>query len=781
MFKNYIITAIRNIRRDLFYSGINIIGLAIGMSCSILIMLWVYDELSFDKFHKDSEDIYRIIAKLPSMEAAVGPLPLAQALKDEYPEIIASCNLRGGNVLLKVDDRSYNNIKGIYSTKEFFDIFTFKILKKQKDSLLTDLNEIILTQETAEKLFGEKDPLGETINLNLDHDYIVSGIIQNTPTNSHFSFDFLINYKSIQSIKDSENVWGSFSCYPFIKIASEAIPDTVANKIENYFTKIFGEDGNKIKLGIQPITEVHLRSSHLTELYAKLGDIKYVLIFAIVSIFILIIACINFMNLSTAKATKRLTDVGIRKVVGARRSQLITQYLGESLFIAFIALLFALLFVDFMLPAFNSISQKEITMKVFTYKEIGWLITITILTGLFSGSYTALYLSKIKSAQILSKEPIHGKKGRIFRQILVITQFSISISLIIFSFVVKSQMNFIQNKDLGYKIDNLITIDLGGDIANDYTNIKSVLLEIPDVLNVTSASSLPIQIIEGTYGGNWPGKDPDELYLTNFCEVDNDFIPAIGLEIIEGRNFSEIFEVDTASYIINESAAKQMGLENPLGTEITFVRGSCKVIGVIKDFHSQSIHSAISPLILYRGKSSGNLILNVKDGNLKATIDKIRNKINENFPNYSLSYRTLTDRYNELYTNDKRVGQIFNYFAILAILLSCLGLFGLSAYSAEQRTKEIGIRKAMGSSISGIIFILEKDFIKWVLISNIIAWPVSYYFANKWLESFTYKVDISVYIFALATTLTFVIAIITVFAQAYRAAIKNPTESLRYE
>jgi len=568
---------------------------------------------------------------------------------------------------------------------------------------------------------------------------------------------------------------------PFIKIASEANPDTVASKIENYFTKIFGEDGNSVKFGIQPINEVHLRSSHLTELYAKLGDIKYVVIFAIVSIFILIIACINFMNLSTAKATKRLTDVGIRKVVGAKRSQLIAQYLGESLFIAFIALLFALLFVDFMLPAFNNISQKEVTMKVFSYKEIGWLIIITILTGLFSGSYTALYLSKIKSTQILSKEPIRGKKGKIFRQILVITQFSISVTLIIFSFVVKSQMNFIQNKDLGYKIDNLITLDLGGDIANDYTNIKSVLLEIPDVLYVTSASSLPIQIIEGTYGGNWPGKDPDKLHLTNMCEVDNDFVPALGLKILEGRNFSEIFEVDTASYIINESAAKQMGLENPLGTEITFTRGPGKIIGVVKDFHSQSIHSEISPLILYRGQSSGNLILNVKDGNLKTTVDIIKNKINENFPNYSMSYRTLTDSYNELYTNDKRVGQIFNYFAILAILLSCLGLFGLSAYSAEQRTKEIGIRKAMGSTISGIIFILEKDFIKWVLISNIIAWPVSYYFAQKWLESFTYKVDISIYIFAIATSLTFIIAIITVFAQAYRAALKNPTKSLRYE
>ena len=781
MFKNYIITAIRNIKRDLFYSGINIIGLAIGMSCSILIMLWVYDELSFDRFHQDSEDIYRIIAKLPTMQAAVGPLPLAQALKTDYPEIIESCNLLGSSALLKVENNTFNNIEGLSTTKDFFNILSFKILAKQKDSLLSDLNEIILTQKTAEKLFGKEDPLGKTVNVNLENDYIVSGILENIPKNSHISFDYIINYKSIQRIKFSENDWGTFMCFPYIKIANNANRDTVAKRIENYFTKIAGEDGKDVKFGIQPISDIHLKSGHLKELYAKLGDIKYVLIFAIVSIFILIIACINFMNLSTAKATKRLTDVGIRKVVGATRSQLIIQYLGESLFIAFIALLFALLFVDFMLPAFNNISQKEITMKVFSYKEIGWLIAITIITGLISGSYTAIYLSKIKSTQILSKEVVRGKKGKLFRQVLVITQFSISIALIIFSILVKSQMHYIQNKDLGYELNNLISIELGGDITNDYYNIKSALLEVPDVQFVTSASSLPIQIIEGTYGGNWPEKDPEVRYLTNMCQVDNDFIPALGLKLIEGRNFSEIYEMDTASYIINESAAKQMGLAEPLGTEINFARGPGKIIAVVKDFHFQSIHSAIGPLILYRGKSSGNLILKINDSNLKTTISKINDKINKNFPNYSFSYRLMTDRYNELYTNEKRIGQIFDYFAILAIFLSCLGLFGLSAYAAEQRTKEIGIRKALGSSTTSIIFILEKDFIKWVLLSNIIAWPISYYFASKWLESFTYKVNLSVYIFALAAILTFVVAIITVFAQAYRASIKNPTESLRYE
>jgi putative ABC transport system permease protein len=781
MFKNYIITAIRNIRRDLFYSGINIIGLAIGMSCSILIMLWVYDELSFDNFHKDSESTYRIIAKLPTMEAAVAPPPLAQSLKTTYPEIIESCNLFRSEAQLKVGNNTFNNIEGLSTTKEFFNIFSFKILKKQKDSLLTDLNEIILTQKTAEKLFGKEDPLGKTVNFNIEQDYIISGIIENIPNNSHFSFDYIINSYSVPSIKNSENEWGTFMCFPYIKLAKKANIDTVANKIENHFAKILEEYDGSVKFGIQPIREIHLKSSHLTELYAKLGDIKYVLIFAIVSIFILIIACINFMNLSTAKANKRLTDVGIRKVVGAKRSQLIIQYLGESLFIAFIALLFALLFVDFMLPAFNNISQKEITMKVFSYKEIGWLVIITILTGLISGSYTAVYLSKIKSTQILSKEVIRGKKGKLFRQILVISQFSISISLIIFSLLVKSQMHYIQNKDLGYQLENLIAIDLGGDISNDYAKIKSVLLEIPDVQFVTSASSLPIRIIEGTYGGNWPEKDPDVRYLTNMCEVDNDFIPALGLDIIEGRNFSEIFEVDTASYIINESAAKQMELDDPIGTEITFASGPGKIIAVVKDFHFQSIHSAISPLILFRGESSGTLILNIKTDEFKTTINEMSNKINNNFPNYSFSYRTLTDHYNELYTNEKRIGQIFNYFAILAILLSCLGLFGLSAYAAEQRTKEIGIRKAMGSTITNIIFILEKDFIKWVLISNIIAWPVSYYFANKWLESFTYKINISINMFILAAILTILVAVITVFAQAYRAAVKNPTESLRYE
>ncbi len=290
-----------------------------------------------------------------------------------------------------------------------------------------------------------------------------------------------------------------------------------------------------------------------------------------------------------------------------------------------------------------------------------------------------------------------------------------------------------------------------------------------------------IQIQGGTYSINWPGSNPDEMNLVNTCEVDNDFIKTLGVEILEGRNFSEIFEVDTSSVILNETAVKLMGLENPVGTEITFNGGPVKIIGVVKDFHFQPIHSAINPLVLYRGNYSGYLILQLKTDNFKTSIEKIRGKISKKYPNYTFSHRTMTDHYSELYSNEKRVGQIFDYFAVLAILLSCLGLFGLSAYAAEQRTKEIGIRKAMGSTITNIIFILEKDFIKWVLISNIIAWPVSYYFANKWLESFTYKIDISIYVFALATVLTFIIAIITVFAQAYRAAIKNPTQSLRYE
>ncbi len=781
MFRNYLLTAIRNIKRDLFYSGINILGLAIGMSCSILIMLWVYDELSFDRFHQDSENIYRIIAKLPSMEAPVGPLPLANSLKKDYPEITESCFLISAPGLLKVGENTFNNLQGLSTTKDFFNIFSFNVILKQKDSLLTDINEIVITQKVANKLFGQEDALGKTVNLNLENEYIVSAIIENTPTNSHFDFDFLIHFRSIEQLQGQEENWGTFMTIPFIKLSKKSIPDTVSKKIENYFTKIHGEDGNSVKFDIQPITEIHLKSGHLTELYAKLGDIKYVLIFAIVSIFILVIACINFMNLSTAKATKRLTDVGIRKVVGAKRNQLIFQYLGESLFIAFIALLFALLFVDFMLPTFNDISLKEITMKVFSYKEIGWLIIITVLTGLISGSYTAIYLSKIKSTQILSKEPIRGKKGKFFRQALVITQFSISIALIIISFLVKSQMNYIQNKNLGFRLNNLLVIDLGGDFSNDYNNIRSSLLEIPNINNVTTTSSLPINIIEGTYGTDWPGKDPDALHLINSCNVDNNFIETLGLELVDGRGFSDIYEKDTASYIINESAVKLMGLENPIGTEITAANGPGKIIGILKDFHFQTIHTSIGPIAFSRVRSSNTLIININDKNIKRTIEDISKTINTNFPNYSFSYKTMTDNYNELYTNEKRIGQIFNYFAVLAILLSCLGLFGLSAYSAEQRTKEIGIRKSMGSTVRGIIFILEKDFIKWVLISNVIAWPISYFFAKKWLESFTYKVEISIYTFIIAAVLTFAIAIITVFAQAYKAAIKNPTESLRYE
>jgi len=781
MIKNYIITAIRNIRRDFFYSGLNILGLAIGMSCSILIMLWVYDELSYDQFHDDSENIYRIITKLPQLEVPVGPLPLAEALKNDYPEITESCNLLGFESVLKINNNSFKCSNGFLTTDNFFKLFSFKIINKSKDSLLTDLNEIVLSEEVADKLFGKEDPIGKTVNVNLTKEYIVSGIIQNTPSNSHIEYDFFINFKSIEDFQNLPDPWGVLMSHPYIKLDANASPDSVLNKIKYYYDKIYGEEERIGEIKIQKITDVHLRSNHLKELYAKIGDIKYVLIFSIISIFILFIACINFMNLSTAKAIKRFTDVGIRKVVGAKRKQLISQYLSESLFIAFIALLFALLFVDFMLPTFNTISQKNISMSVFSYKEILWLIVITIITGLISGSYTALYLSRIKSSQILSKEAIRGKKGKLFRQILVILQFTISIALIIFSFIVKSQMNYIQNKNLGYDLNNLITIELGGDFEEDYNNIKSSLLEIPNINNVTTASSLPISIIEGSYGAHWPDKDPEMMHLINTCRTDHEFIPCLGLELIEGRNFSEIFEKDTASFIVNESTVKLMELEDPIGTKITISNQSGVIIGVLKDFHFQSIHNAISPLVVSRVKSSDNIIININNSNIKSTIKNISSLFSDSFPDYSFSYKLLNKSYISLYDNEKQIGKIFDYFAILAILLSCLGLFGLSAYTAEQRTKEIGIRKALGESVYGIIITLEKDFIKWVLISNIIAWPVSYYFAQKWLESFTYKVDISIYVFIIASILTFLIAILTVFAQALRAAIKNPADSLRYE
>lgn len=782
MLKNYIITALRNIKRDLFYSGINILGLAIGMCCSILIMLWVYDEVSFDRYHEDSDLIYRIIAELPHSHVPVGSMPLAKSLKDEYPEVIESCNLFPlSEVNIKFEEKLIKNNTGLLTDPQFLNIFSYEIIEKQSDSLLHSLNEVILTKSLALKLFGNESPIGKIVTLNIDSEYIVSALIEDVPSNSHLTFDYIVNIYSNESFKRMKTEWGVLGCAPYIKISPNTNIDDLRLKVSNHYTKILGEEEDFSSIGLQALNDIHLKSSHLQELYASLGDIKYVKIFALVSIFILIIACINFMNLSTAKAAKRLTDVGIRKVVGAKRSQLIIQYLGESLLIAFIAMLFALLFVDFLLHVFNSISQKVINMSVFSFKEISWLIIITAVTGLFSGSYTAIYLSKVKSTQILSKEPIRGKKGKFFRHSLVVAQFTISIALIIVSLVIRNQLNYLQNKDLGYKIDNLVVLDLGGSFTEDYEPIKNRLLSAPSVKFVTTSSSLPVNVIEGTYGGNWPGRDPEERYLTNNMYIDNDYIDALGMQLIKGRNFDENYSKDSNSFIVNELAVKKMNLLDPIGTEITLRGISGKIIGVTKDFHYSSMHSPVGPIIMLRAKASNFLIVKIKTNDFRTTMEELRNIVLSNFPDYTFSYKTLSDRYSELYSNEKRIGKMFNYFALLAILLSCLGLFGLSAYSAEQKTKEIGIRKALGGSISSIILILEKEFIFWVLISNIIAWPVSYYFANKWLESFTYKVHISITTFIIAAALTLIIAISTVFAQAYRASRKNPTKSLRYE
>jgi putative ABC transport system permease protein len=785
MFKNYLKVALRNIRRHKGYSFINIAGLAIGMACCILILLWVQDELSYDRFHENAGDIYRVIQDIKftdhSTTWAITQGPLGPSLKTDFPEIINATRITWRRFRLTYNDESFDEVIGM-ADGSIFEMFTFPLLKGDPTNALSDPHSIVVTEEMAEKYFGHEDPLGKIIKADNQWDFQVTGIMKKVPHNSHLQFDFLIPFIFGRELNYTVDNWRNSQFRTYVQLQEGVPSQEVIQKISGYLYEkpTLEKDA---KLNLQPLTRIHLYSNY--EFDTAHGDITYVTIFSIIAFFILLIACINFMNLATARSGNRAKEVGMRKVAGAQKTDIIRQFYGESILLAFIALFVALLMVWLLLPTFNNLAAKELSLDVSgNLLALLGLLGITLLAGIISGSYPALFLSAFQPGKILKGSLRSGSKGSAFRKILVVFQFTLTILLIICTIVVYNQLNFMRNMKLGYDKEYMIYKGMRGDVRAKFDSVKNELLQNPNILGVTASSNVP------TYGYSfsnslwrWEGQNPDEENLMRAVFVDLDYFKTFGIEIVEGRSYSKEFPTDaTEAIMVNEEAVKVMGMESPIGKRLSIGNNNFKIIGVVKNYHFRSLRQKIDPLILiYAPSQSWVLFARLKSENIPKTLGYMENIWKEFAPAHPFNYRFLDEALDSLYRSEQRIGTLLRYFSILAIFISCLGLFGLASFMVEQRTKEIGIRKVLGASVSNIALLLSREFTKWVLLANIIAWPAAYYAMHKWLQSYAYSTNIALWSFFLSGTLALVIATVAVSYQSIKAAVANPADSLRYE
>jgi len=780
MFKNYLTIAFRNIKAHKGISFINVAGLALGMTCCILILLWVQDELSYEQFYKNADSIYRVNKKY-QMGTETGynpstPYPLAYAAKQKFAEIKEATRYSRRSTLFKYEDNVFTERRVCFTDTSFFKIFASQFVAGNPKSALSNPNSIVITEDMGNKYFGGSSPMGKTFTVDNSEEFTVTGVVQNIPANSDLQFDFFMPISFVLRPGDGDN-WGAHWLGTYVLLHQNAYTNELEQNLSALIKEHLPEE--KISLVLQP-----LKNTHLYSIDGKMEGMKYVYFFSIIAIFILVIACINFMNLATARSSKRAKEVGLRKVVGANRMQITRQFFAESVLYTVFALAVAFVLVELIRPAFNDLTGKSLAFDYSNYKLIIGLTLIVVFTGLLSGSYPALYLSSFRPIKVLkgSSRNVAGSKKN-FRKTLVVIQFSLSIILMIGTGIIYSQLKFIQNRDLGYNEENLVYLSMNRELRDKYDVVQRELLQHPDIQCVTRTSELPTDINSIVRGIVWEGKETPEGAAFGFAAVDYDYFETLKMEMAQGRAFSKKFPTDTSNYILNEKAISIMGMDSPIGMQFTLDEDTDgKIVGVVKDFHFLPLTYEMEPLALmilpgfYR-----QVLIRINSNNITKTISYMEKTWKKFVPGFPFEYHFLDEQFDRLYSNELRAGKLFRYFVILAIFISCLGLFGLASFTAEQRTKEIGVRKVLGATVFNICFLLSKEFTKWVLLANIIAWPVAYYAMNNWLQSFAYKIDIGLLPFLLSAALALVIALITVSYQAVKAAVAKPIEALRYE
>jgi putative ABC transport system permease protein len=783
MLKNYLKMTLRNLRKHKGYSFINITGLAVGMASTILILLWVQDELSFDRFHRNANRIYRVTdyekySNGEEVTFSMNPPALASALKDEYPEIVEAARIRRlSNAVIQYGDKRFSEDGILFADPSFLKIFSFPLVNGNEENALINPQSVVITEKMALKYFGDEHPVGKIIRVDNRLNFLITGVMKDLPTNSHLEFGFVVSFETIKEFGFPIEGWNSFAHTIYVLLAKRSDYRQVGKKIAGLI-KTKQEDAI-VTLSLQPLLDIHLRSGNMWGIGGT-GDIRYVYIFTVIAGFILLLACINFMNLTTARASNRAKEVGLRKVVGADRKDLIKQFFGESILFAFLSLLIAVILVVEALPFYNTLSGKDLGLDIQNNQIIVILLVgITIITGLVSGSYPALFLSAFKPVSVLKGVLKSGSKSSFMRKILVSFQFSLTIVLIIGTIVINRQLHFIKVQRLGFDKDQVLCLKLPGKLNQKIDLVCTELLKNQKVVDISAVSSPPAQIRRSTIISEWEGNQTGEQFLMYMLSADFDFLNTMEIAMAEGRYFSRKFPADTSTgIVVNETAVRAMKMENPIGKKLL----DQNIIGVVKDFHFASLHSRIGPLVIYYNPNEiQNLLIKVKPDDFSQTIKSIEHAWNRVVPGFPFEYSFLDEQIDRLYQAEQRVGKIINTFSILALFIACLGLFGMASFTAEQRTKEVGIRKVHGATVPGIVMLLSREFTRYVLFANIAAWPIAYYAMNKWLQDFAYRIDLTIWPFLLAGLAAFIIALLTVSWQAIRAAMASPVESLRYE
>lgn len=802
MLKNFLLVAFRNIMRSRLYSLINILGLTIGLATSLFIAIYVKEELNYDKHFSAWENIYRLhmhaFMNGNEMSISTTGSPAAETIKREIPGVIATTRLISGGKVVKVGEIIFTANRVFHADSTFFDIFDYPIVKGEKKNLLNKPYTVVLTESTAKKYFGNINPIGQSLKID-NVDYTITGVSSDCRRTSHFHYDILASMVSLESAKysywlnyDIFNIYVKLDPRADINKINSAIQEIVLKKVEPEIKTVFGitikelyAKGNWVNYSLFPISDIHLNSHTMREIEPN-SNIIYIYIFIVISMLIMVLACINYMNLSTARSANRSKETAIRKVLGAKRGSLINQYLIESIFQSLFALLLALILIETILPIFNRSTQLNLSIG---YTSNYWVIPILVLTGvvigLVSGVYSSIQLSSVDTLHNLKSKILSAGKHRPFRNGLVVFQFSISIFILIATFIIYSQLKYTQNRDTGYDKNKLLIIKTEDIRRNDIEVYKQRLKAIPGITDITATSSF----IGESFNG-FPSKSEDEMNVARVSRMlvaEKNFDKTMKLSIIDGRYFSDDFKNDTFSIVINETAAKEYNFNKPVGkhmvTQFNGVTIKWKIIGVVKDFNFNSLHDKISSLVIVHPSQGNlsNLVIRYGDVKVDDLLKTIKSTWSELYPNVPFDYYFFDQKYKSLYSNEYTTGKLFATFSILAIVISCLGLFGLASFLAERRSREIAIRKVVGASERKVVVMLLKQFTFWTLIANVVAYPAAWLFAKGWLRNFAYHVDIKVWYFLIATIVVFAIAIVTVASQALTAARTNPADKLKYE
>jgi putative ABC transport system permease protein len=789
MIKNYFLVAWRNLVRNKAFSAINILGLALGMTCSLLILLWVQDERSVDGFHANGKQLYQIYernyfdgkveADYPTQALLAGELK--RAIPDiQYSSSLEYCSTNTFEARNKISKQS-----GSFASADFFTMFSYPLLQGTPQTALNTPEGVAISRKMANLFFGSPAAaMGQPLRYENSQNFRVSAVFEDLPANSSMQFDFLRSWKAFEVENDSWiHNWGNTDAPTIVQLRPDANLAKVRSEIKDFVYRYKEKSTSfRVELDITPFPEKYLHSAFKNG-FVDGGRIEYVRLFSLVAAFILLIACINFMNLATARSTKRAKEVGVRKVVGAGRPALMAQFMGEAILLTFCSILLAILLTALLLPAFNGLTGKQLSLP--THQPLFWLAMLGLLlvSGFVSGSYPAIFLSSLHPIRVLKGSLRFSGGATFFRKGLVVFQFTLSILFLVGMIVIYRQMDYIQTKNLGYDRENLVYLPLEGELAQKYALFKQEAEKSPGIVAISKIRQAPTELHNHTGDIRWTGKDPNQVVPFVSTDVGYDFVKSMKLELAEGRDFSRDFPTDSTGFLVNETALKRFGYSDPIGKPLWWGDHQGKIIGVLKDFHFASLHQAIEPLIirLNEDRQWGTVLARIGAGKDKeglASLQKLCRELNPAFP---FTYQFSDEEFNKLYKSEQLVSKLANYFAFLAIFISCLGLLGLAIFTAEQRTREIGIRKVLGANVTGIVSLLSKDFLGLVLIAIVIASPLAWYCMHRWLQAFAYRAPISWWIFALAGFLSILIAFLTVSFQAIKAAVANPIKSLRTE